>query len=203
MKKKYVLPYANLLSLFFKHFGVPLDEEETVKEGFGTITEKSLKNIGVAQTKKGDWKLISKMTEEELKEKEITKAKTTSSADQPLVLQRLDIIEGALEEVKEGLFGINSEMVMVKSQLATMNNTLKDVLAYVKLSPMQEKALSKSSEEDKDSETPAIVNQDKGKEKVTSEDLFETEEEEEGSEKDVEIDKDEDIETDGADDKDD
>ena len=180
-----------------------MGKEETVKKGFGTITEKSLQNIGVAQTKKGDWKLISKMTEEELKEKEITKAKTSGSADQPLVLQRLDIIEGALEEVKEGLFGINSEVVMVKSQLATMNNTLSDVLAYVKLSPMQEKALSKSSGEDEDSETPTAVDQDKGKEKVTSEDLFETEEDKEGTDKDVEIEENEDIETDGADDRED
>ena len=145
--------------------------------------------------------MISKMTEEELKEKEITKAKTYGSADQPLVLQRLDIIEGALEEVKEGLFGINSEVVMVKSQLATMNNTLKDVLAYVKMSPMQEKALSKSSEEDKDSETSAAVNQDKGKEKVTSGDLFETEEDKEGTDKEVEIGEDEDTKTDAADDE--
>ena len=79
--KKFVLPYSNLLTLFFKHFGVSLDEEETVKEGFGTITEKSLQNIGVAQTNKGDWKLINKMAEEELKEKEITKVKKSGSVD--------------------------------------------------------------------------------------------------------------------------
>ena len=33
MNKKYALPYENLLSLFFKHFGIPLKKEETVKEG--------------------------------------------------------------------------------------------------------------------------------------------------------------------------
>ena len=26
MKKRYALPYANLLSLFFKHFGIPVEE---------------------------------------------------------------------------------------------------------------------------------------------------------------------------------
>ena len=63
-----------------------------------------MQNIGVAQTVKGDWKLINNMTDEELKEKKITKVKKSGSDDQPSVLQRLDKIEGSLDE-KKGCLG--------------------------------------------------------------------------------------------------
>ena len=87
-KKRYTLPYANMLSVFFKHFGIPVEEEETIKEGFGLITEKTLQNIGMVQTKSGAWKLLGKLTEEELKEKDFSNImalkpdKVSSSSDQ-------------------------------------------------------------------------------------------------------------------------
>ena len=59
-----------------------------------------------------------------------------------------------------------------------MEGNLKDVLEYVKFSPMQKKAMAGSSDEDEKSEgTPVAVDLSKGKGEVTSKDLFDSEEE--------------------------
>jgi hypothetical protein len=187
--KKFVLPYSNLLTLFFNHFAIPLDEEETIKDGSGTISEKSLQNIGVAQTEKGEWKLLTNMSEEELKEKKISKVKRPGSDEQPNMLQRLDKIDGALEEIKEELFGTRSEVALLKNHLTSMEGQLKDILENVKFSPMQKKAMGISSDEEEGSEdTPVATDLRKEKGEVTSKELFGSDDEdsEEGVNKEAE-----------------
>ena len=190
-KKRYTLPYANLLSLFFKYFSIPIkEEEETIREGFGLITEKTLQNIGIVQTKGGAWKLLGKLTDEELKEKDFTKIKTlkpdkvSRSYD-----QKFETFENDLEELKEGMLGIQSEMQMMKYHIESIDKTLSNIIVQIQLHSSQEEALNKAKEEalyraqsmrDEDCDdfrTPYASSQPskKGSQHLGSEDIFEEE----------------------------
>lgn len=60
------LPYANLLTLVFNHFGVCLTYEIKETKPVLIITLASLKNIQFLQTESSDWKFVEDMTQEEL-----------------------------------------------------------------------------------------------------------------------------------------
>jgi len=64
------LPYSNLLTLIFKHFGVFLEHDICETKSVTVITPLSLKNIQLFKTDSGVWKFIEDMTLDE--EKSIT-----------------------------------------------------------------------------------------------------------------------------------
>ena len=59
------LPYANLLTLFFKHFGVCLMNKIRETKLVPTVSLNSLKHIQFFQTKTGVWRFIDEMAQDE------------------------------------------------------------------------------------------------------------------------------------------
>jgi len=60
------LPYANLLTLVFQHFGVCLDHELIETKHVPIITPSSLKHIQLFKTTTDAWKFVEDMNSEEL-----------------------------------------------------------------------------------------------------------------------------------------
>ncbi|KAJ8423101.1 hypothetical protein Cgig2_010978 [Carnegiea gigantea] len=60
------LPFANLLTMVFNHFGMCLGHEIRETKPVSVITPASLKNIKFFKIDTGDWKFVEDMTHEEL-----------------------------------------------------------------------------------------------------------------------------------------
>ena len=107
--RNHILPYANLLPLFFEHFGIPMDDEEKISSGFRSIDENTLQRLGIVQTINGEWKFLSDISGDEVKNKKFAKTKaltlTKVSADTPItlahVLEKHDLIVNDVDELKQ------------------------------------------------------------------------------------------------------
>jgi hypothetical protein len=113
--RKHTLPYANVLTLVFEFFDIPLEKEEKVTEGIGYLEEETPNKLGICQTKDGIWKFYRDLTDIEFQEKAFVKPKmqvlasAVTNPDLQRIHDRLDLMEDNLEILREGQHELSME----------------------------------------------------------------------------------------------
>ena len=137
--RKHPLPYANLLSNVFQLMDINLEFEEVQRQGFGLITEEGLQSLGVVKVKKGLWKLIPDLTEEEKHAKPNLKYKEPTVLAAPALPDdfgsRLSCLEATISEMKDNIIDIQMDLRSFNSltvkRLELINQNIMNLAALI------------------------------------------------------------------------
>lgn len=84
------LPYGNLLTNVFQHFGIPLDSEECITQSIPVISAHSVKTLRFYKTKHRGWQHVSDLTHEEASTLYVTHLEPSSITNMAAILTELE-----------------------------------------------------------------------------------------------------------------
>jgi len=139
VKRATPLPYPNLLTHVFNHFGVNLEGEACINKKITRIGQETLKNLGMYKLGDGRWKFENDMNSEE---KEYVQAvhgatltsATVSSKSLSALESRVKKLEDSILFFKDSQAEIGQQLQEAKAQIEAMQKKMEEVEAWYKSS---------------------------------------------------------------------